>query len=106
MGSASTRSSSTATTTASWATPELSYRSGLVQISSNKGEATPFQLGPCCLYLVTDDPDAMHERAVAAGGEVVQGLTDRDYGSREASVRDAEGYVWCYGTYRPGATKG
>jgi uncharacterized glyoxalase superfamily protein PhnB len=28
-------------------------------------------------------------------------LTDQDYGSREYAVRDAEGNVWCFGTYQP-----
>ncbi len=28
-------------------------------------------------------------------------LTDQDYGSRDFAVRDAEGNVWSFGTYRP-----
>ena len=49
------------------------------------------------------DPDGHHDRAVAAGAELVMGLTDQDYGSREYAVRDPEGNVWCFGTYRPEA---
>ena len=30
-------------------------------------------------------------------------LTDLDYGSRDFSVRDPEGNLWSFGTYRPGA---
>ena len=30
-------------------------------------------------------------------------LVDQDYGSREYAVRDPEGNIWCFGTYRPAA---
>jgi uncharacterized glyoxalase superfamily protein PhnB len=30
--------------------------------------------------------------------------TDLDYGSRDFSVRDPEGHVWSFGTYRPKTT--
>ncbi len=70
--------------------------------SSPKG--SPFDLGPTAVYVAIDDPDAMHERAVAGGAEIVMGLTDQEYGSREFAARDHEGNVWCFGTYRPGRT--
>ena len=53
------------------------------------------------LYVVVEDPDAHHERAVAAGASVVRPLEDMDYGSREYSVRDPEGNLWSFGTYDP-----
>lgn len=53
------------------------------------------------LYVVVDDPDAHHERAVAAGATVVRPLEDMEYGSREYSVRDPEGNLWSFGTYDP-----
>ena len=52
------------------------------------------------VYVVCDDPDALFARATAAGAEVVRGLEDEDYGSRGFSVRDPEGNVWSFGTYR------
>ncbi len=63
---------------------------------------SPFDLGPTAVYVGLDDPDAHHDRAVAAGAEIVMGLTDQDYGSRDYAARDPEGNVWCFGTYRPG----
>jgi uncharacterized glyoxalase superfamily protein PhnB len=54
---------------------------------------------------VSDQPDALYERAMAAGAELVQGLRDEDYGARGFSVRDPEGNIWSFGTYR-GATPG
>jgi uncharacterized glyoxalase superfamily protein PhnB len=55
------------------------------------------------LYVYVDDVDAHHARAVAAGAEVARALEDTDYGSREYTVRDPEGHLWSFGTYRPGA---
>lgn len=53
------------------------------------------------LYIAVEDPDAHHDRAVAAGAEIVRPLTDEDYGSREYSARDPEGNIWSFGTYNP-----
>jgi uncharacterized glyoxalase superfamily protein PhnB len=51
-------------------------------------------------YVVCDEPDALFARATAAGAEVVRGLADEDYGSRGFTVRDPEGNLWSFGTYR------
>lgn len=56
--------------------------------------------GSAGCYVVTDDPDALHDRAVAAGAQVFQELHDTDYGSRDFAVRDPEGNRWSFGTYR------
>src|SRR5919107_2469051 len=37
-------------------------------------------------YLVTDDPDAVFDRAVAAGASVVRPMVEQDYGGRGGSV--------------------
>ncbi|MCU0309218.1 MAG: VOC family protein, partial [Thermoleophilia bacterium] len=55
--------------------------------------------GAALVYLVTADPDAVHRRALGAGGEIVQGLRDEDYGSRGFTARDPEGNLWSFGTY-------
>lgn len=51
-------------------------------------------------YAVTDDPDALFARVTAAGAEVIREPQDTDYGSREFAVRDPEGNLWSFGTYR------
>ena len=56
--------------------------------------------GPTSLFVVCDDPDALFDRATAHGVEVLQGVQDKDYGSRDFLVRDPEGNVWNFGTYR------
>jgi len=51
-------------------------------------------------YVVTDEPDALYARAIAAGAEVLTALHDTGYGSRDFAVRDPEGNRWSFGTYR------
>ncbi len=75
---------------------------GGVMLGSTSDENLHSQTKPgtASIYVVTDAPDALFERATAAGAEVVQGLKDEDYGSRGFTVRDPEGTLWCFGTYR------
>jgi uncharacterized glyoxalase superfamily protein PhnB len=58
------------------------------------------QPGNDSVYVVCDDPDALFERATAAGATVVRGLKDEEYGSRGFTVTDPEGNLWSFGTYR------
>jgi uncharacterized glyoxalase superfamily protein PhnB len=79
----------------------LTWATGVVMLSESRSDGSPFDLGPVCLYLVVDEPDAHFARAQAAGADVVMEPTDQPYGSREYAVRDPEGNVWCFGTYQP-----
>lgn len=54
-------------------------------------------------YLVVPDADAVHDRAVAAGAEIVHAIRDEDYGGRGFSCRDPERHLWNVGTYDPWA---
>src|SRR5262245_38208828 len=82
---------------------EVRVGSGVVMLSDvdRVGESPFAMAGPVVVYVVVDDPDALHDRAAAAGVEIVRGLTDQDYGSREFAARDPHGNVWSFGTYRP-----
>ncbi|WP_431948616.1 VOC family protein [Actinacidiphila sp. bgisy167] len=84
---------------------ELAYGNGVVMLGSERS-GTAFsqvaaELGPSSVYVVVADADAHHERAVAAGAEIVLPLTDHDYGSRDYTARDPEGNLWSFGTYAP-----
>ncbi|HEV8249238.1 MAG TPA: VOC family protein [Gaiellaceae bacterium] len=46
------------------------------------------------LSLDTDDVDALWERAVAAGAEVVQPLQDMFWGDRHGQILDPSGHRW------------
>lgn len=84
---------------------EVRVGTGVVMLSDAARPAgSAFRLpGPIAVYVVVDDPDALHDRAVAAGAEIVMGLVDQPYGSREFAARDGHGNVWSFGTYRPAA---
>lgn len=59
------------------------------------------------IYIAVDSAsavDAYYARALSASAEIVRQLCDTDYGSHEFSVRDPEGHIWSFGTYRPQAT--
>jgi uncharacterized glyoxalase superfamily protein PhnB len=76
---------------------ELWYGDDAIMLGQSSGEDTP----PASLYVVVDDPDAHHDRAKAAGAEIVMPLTDQDYGSRDYGAKDIDGNTWYFGTYRP-----
>ena len=74
---------------------------GGVMLGSARDDSVLADLPPGTgsVYVVTDDPDALYERARAAGARIVRELRDEDYGSREFSARDPEGVYWSFGTY-------
>lgn len=86
---------------------ELRLGAGLVMLGQHgddgwmAGVEPDARAGTISLYVVVEDPDAHHARAVAAGAEIVRPLVDQDYGSREYSARDLEGNLWSFGTYDP-----
>lgn len=81
---------------------ELRFGDAYIMLGQNgDGGGPDLPYGATTVYAVVADPDAHHDRAVAAGAEVVMELTDQDYGSREYAVKDAGGNVWCFGTYAP-----
>jgi uncharacterized glyoxalase superfamily protein PhnB len=82
---------------------EVRVGEGIVMLNdADRDDGSPFRLtGPVLVYVVVDDPDALHDRAKAAGAEIVRGLADQDYGSRDFAARDPYGNVWSFGTYRP-----
>ncbi|MEX2227467.1 MAG: VOC family protein [Dehalococcoidia bacterium] len=55
------------------------------------------------IYVIVPDADAHYERAKAAGAQILMAPVDQDYGGRDYTVRDLEGNVWSFGTYRPEA---
>lgn len=83
---------------------ELRLGDGLIMLG-DKPDTEYAKLAPPpgtgSVYVAVDDVDALHDRAKAAGAEIVSGLSDQDYGSRDFTARDPEGNLWSFGTYRP-----
>ncbi|MCB5181225.1 VOC family protein [Streptomyces antimicrobicus] len=87
---------------------ELAYGNGVVMLGS-KGTGGAFDTamsgaGPAGVYVVVEDVDAHHRRAVQHGVQIVTEPTDQDYGSRDYMARDQEGNIWTFGTYTPATT--
>ncbi|MFG3252355.1 VOC family protein [Streptomyces sp. NPDC048172] len=80
---------------------EMRRGDGVVMFGQKRDEGVMAGLGPSAVYVVVDDPDALHATAEAAGAEIVMPLTDMDYGSREFAAKDPEGNFWSFGTYAP-----
>jgi uncharacterized glyoxalase superfamily protein PhnB len=53
------------------------------------------------IYIAVPDVDDHAAQAKAAGARIMRGPEDTEYGSREYSAVDPEGYCWSFGSYRP-----
>ena len=91
---------------------ELTLNGGMIMLGSAKNDEfgrrfkSPDELDgmeTLSAYIVVNDVDAVHARAVAAGAPIVRPLQDTPYGSREFGLRDPEGHSWSIGTYDPWA---
>src|SRR4051794_413710 len=74
---------------------------GGIMFGSRRDGGALDNVGRSAAYLVTDDPDAVFDRAVAAGATVVRPMVEQDYGGRGGSVEDPEGNHWSFGSYQP-----
>ncbi|GAA5122747.1 VOC family protein [Alloalcanivorax gelatiniphagus] len=83
---------------AEWAWPG----GGGIMFGTDRDDSAISGTGPAAAYLVTADPDAAFDAAVAAGATVIRPMVDHDYGGRGGSVTDPEGNHWSFGSYRPG----
>ena len=82
---------------AEWLWPE----GGGIMFGSQRAGGVVTNVGGSAAYLVTDDPDSVFDRAVAAGARVVRAMQEEDYGGRGGSVEDPEGNHWSFGSYQP-----
>ena len=51
------------------------------------------------LHVYVEDSDSLFERAVTAGAEVVQPMTDQFYGDRSGTIVDPYGHRWTIATH-------
>jgi uncharacterized glyoxalase superfamily protein PhnB len=87
---------------------ELRLGPGVIGLNSANStpSASPWSGVGQGIYVCVQDVDAHHDRAKAAGAEIVTPLTDQSYGSREYAVRDPAGHLWGFGTYDMQAPQG
>ena len=86
---------------------ELALGHGVIMLGNCKEDGpfalkTPREAGfsTQSVYVVVPEIDALFDRVNAAGAEIVWGIRDTDYGSRDFTARDPEGNLWSFGTYR------
>jgi uncharacterized glyoxalase superfamily protein PhnB len=87
---------------------DLRFGSGVIGVSSISASnpGSPWSNVRQGVYIQVDDPDAFHDRANAAGADIVSPLTDTDYGSRDFTIRDPGGRLFGFGTYSMGSVGG
>jgi uncharacterized glyoxalase superfamily protein PhnB len=56
------------------------------------------------IYLLVEDVDEFHRRALAAGATAVIDPEDTEWGTRRTRVLDPQGQEWSAGTYEPGVS--
>jgi uncharacterized glyoxalase superfamily protein PhnB len=84
---------------------EMTLRGATVMLGPTGAGREPFRSLPAAgglVYCAVDDVDELHARARKNGADIALELQDTDYGSRDFTVRDPEGNLWAFGTYRPG----
>jgi len=74
---------------------EVKIRDSIVMMGQAQGEKKAM---PTMLYMYVDDADKAYEKAVRAGGSVVQEPKDQFYGDRSGAVKDANGNEWWIAT--------
>ena len=83
---------------------EIAICGSVIMIGDPDGNlyAEPRALGRCSvgLHIFAEDNGALLQRAVGAGAEEIQPLTDMFYGASSASVRDPFGHIWVLLTWR------
>lgn len=62
------------------------------------GKKFPGTLQPNALHIYVEDADAVTQKAVAAGGTLIDPVRDQDYGERSSTVRDKAGNYWYIAT--------
>ena len=91
---------------------QLTFGNGMIMLGSardddfGKLQAPPGSLDAVVCqspYIVVPEIDDHYQHAVAAGAEIVMPLTAEDYGGKNYSCRDPEGYLWNFGSYDPWA---
>ena len=83
---------------------EVALDSTVVMLGTAGVGREPFRSlppGGSLVYVAMDEVEALYERVREAGADIALELTDTDYGSRDFTVRDPEGTLWAFGTYRP-----
>lgn len=93
---------------------QLVLGNGMIMIGSSRDDflgqvqsplSTPDSQVSQSPYIIVDDVDSHHEKAVAAGAKIILAPEDQHQGGRLYSCRDFEGNLWSFGSYNPWASE-
>jgi uncharacterized glyoxalase superfamily protein PhnB len=83
---------------------ELDFRGAVLMLGTAGVGREPFRSLPAggrLVYCALDEVDGLYEQVRTAGADIVVEIVNTDYGSRDFTLRDPEGNLWAFGTYRP-----
>ncbi|MCW2996822.1 MAG: glyoxalase [Solirubrobacterales bacterium] len=83
---------------------ELTIGGAMFMCGTGQENGVEQEPGGSSSYWVVDDVDtidALYAQAIAAGAVGERAPYDADYGGRHFTVRDPDGNLWSFGTYRP-----
>ncbi|MFN0194766.1 MAG: VOC family protein [Aestuariivirga sp.] len=91
---------------------QLSFGNGMVMLASKlktdmeldraaRGPAAAGLGNTPSVYVVVADADVVYAKVKAVGAGIAMEIRDEDYGGRDFSCHDPEGYLWSFGTYDP-----
>ncbi len=92
---------------------QLTIGDGMIMLGSERDDEygqvmvvpSPQGVNTQSAYIVVDEPEALHDRVLAAGADIVMPLQYPEYGGAFFSCRDPEGHVWNIGSYDPWQTQ-
>jgi uncharacterized glyoxalase superfamily protein PhnB len=89
---------------------QLTFGDGMIMLGSHPHEGefgrwvqpprAPDRINTHSLYVIVTDADAHYARAKQARADILRPPTDQDYGGRDYSARDPDGYIWTFGHLR------
>jgi PhnB protein len=75
---------------------ELKIGNSMLMMAEGSDKWKPM---PCALYLYVTDVDTTYQRALAAGGTLLNEPTNQFYGDRSGGIKDPSGNTWWIGTH-------
>src|SRR5262245_19460305 len=83
---------------------ELALGDGIFMMGSGTGDEEVWGGQSHATNVYVSDPDAHFANAKARGARIIRPPHDTPWGARGYAVRDCEGFLWGFSTYRPVAT--
>ena len=65
---------------------------------------TPLEIGNFnthAIYVVVEDIESHYQKAIENGATIMLELVEQEYGGKDYTCKDLEGYLWSFGTYNP-----